>query len=47
MKAAKVRAAFESILINQDYSVLKNLLTQKDRASLDLNEIHWSWQFLK
>jgi hypothetical protein len=39
MKAAKVRAPVESILIIKDYSVLKYLFTQKWRAVFEFDNV--------
>jgi len=47
MKADKVRALVESILIIEDYSVLNNLLTQKCRAAFELDDIDRARQDLK
>jgi len=47
MKADKVRALLESILIIEDYSVLKYLLTQKCRAAFELDDIDRARQDLE
>jgi hypothetical protein len=47
MKAANVKALLGSILIVQNYSVLKNLLPQKCRASFKLHKIDRARQYLK
>jgi len=47
INAANVRALLESILIVKNYSVLKNLRTQKWRAGFKVDEIDWPRQNLK
>jgi len=47
MKAAKVRALLESILIVEDNSVFKDLLTQQCGAAFELDDINGSRQDLQ
>ena len=47
IKADKVRALLESILIINYYSVLNNLLSQKCRAAFELDDIDRSRQNLQ
>jgi hypothetical protein len=47
IKADKVRALVESILIIEDYSVLNYLLTQKCRAVFELDDIDRARQDLE